>query len=144
MIKKILKALVLLFVLIQFYRPVKNISTVTPITDFLLSSKADDLTSGLFKNTCYDCHSNNTKYPWYNNIAPVSWILADHVDEGKEELNFSEWTTFSDKRKNHKLEEIVEMLEEGEMPLKGYLIMHSEAKLSKGDVDKMIRFVKEL
>ena len=144
MIKKIVKIVLILFVLIQFYRPSKNISTETLSSDFLEVTNATEPVSTLLKNSCYDCHSDNTAYPWYNQIAPISWMIAHHVDEGKEELNFSKWSTFSQKRKKKKLDEIVEMLEEREMPLKTYLPMHPEAKLSNSQNQKLITWVKSL
>ncbi|MDX1314936.1 MAG: heme-binding domain-containing protein, partial [Eudoraea sp.] len=79
----------------------------------------------------YDCHSNHTVYPWYNNIAPVSYWMADHVDHGKGDLNFSDWATYSGKKKDHKLEEVVEVMEDEVMPLKEYTWTHEEARLSK-------------
>ena len=144
MLKKILKVLLVILVLIQFYRPEKNISSKVLDTDFLVVTNANDNIASIVKTSCYDCHSNNTAYPWYSEIAPVSWWIAHHVDEAKEELNFSEWSTFSDKRKNKKLEEIVEELEEKEMPLKTYLPMHSEAKLSDEQVVLLTTWVKGL
>jgi hypothetical protein len=144
MLKKISLILVIFLVLIQFYRPQKNISSEFSATDFLTVTKANDTLTSIFKNSCYDCHSNNTNYPWYAEVAPLSWWIAHHVDEAKEELNFSEWSTFSEKRKNKKLEEIVEELEEREMPLKTYLPMHPEAKLSDEQIVLLTTWVKNL
>ena len=144
MLKKILKILIVVLVIIQFYRPQKNISTEVAATDFLVVAKADDTIASIIKNSCYDCHSNNTQYPWYAEVAPLSWWIAYHVDEAKEELNFSEWSTFSEKRKNKKLKEIVEELEEREMPLKTYLPMHPEAKLSDKQIVLLTTWIKSL
>ncbi len=96
------------------------------------------------KTSCYDCHSNNTKYPWYSEVAPISWWIADHVTEGKDELNLSLWTTFSDKKRNHKLEEMIELIEKKEMPLESYLPMHSEAELSESQQQELITFFREI
>lgn len=142
MIKKIILGILVLFVLMQLYRPERNISTETLKTDFIQVMKPTDDIAKILKTSCYDCHSNNTAYPWYANVAPVSWFMSHHVDEGKEELNFSEWDTFSGKRKNHKLEEMEEMLEEKEMPLSSYLIMHGEAKLSDQQRENFITWIK--
>lgn len=144
MLKKILLGLLVILVLIQFYRPAKNIAIETPKTDFLAVTNPTNNTAKLIRDACYDCHSNNTKYPWYNNIAPVSWVIAHHVDEGKEHLNYSEWSTFSVKKKNHKLEEMIEMLEEREMPLESYLPMHPEAKLSNEQITELNAWFKTL
>ncbi len=144
MLKKILKILLVILVLIQFYRPEKNISSEITTTDFLVTTKASEDIVSIFKTSCYDCHSNNTSYPWYAEVAPVSWWIAHHIDEAKEELNFSEWSTFSEKKKNHKLKEMIEQLEEREMPLKTYLPMHSEAKLSNEQIVLLTTWVKSL
>lgn len=142
-LKKILYILLIIVVLIQLYRPEKNISTETPIADFLTLTSANDEISTLIKNSCYDCHSNNTKYPWYAEIAPISWWISGHVDHGKEELNFSEWSSYSEKKMKHKLKEIVEVLEEKEMPLESYIPMHPEAKLSDDQIQQLITWVKK-
>ncbi len=92
----------------------------------------------LLKTACYDCHSNFTKYPWYSNIQPIGWWLKDHVDEGKLHLNFQEFALVkaNDKystpalRQDHKLEEVIETVKDGEMPLKSYTIIHKESKLT--------------
>jgi hypothetical protein len=86
--------------------------------------------SKILRNACYDCHSNETVYPWYAGVAPISWLVIHDINEGREELNFSEWIPYSLKRKNHKLEEIAEEVEEGEMPMKIYTFTHSEARLT--------------
>ena len=84
----------------------------------------------ILKSSCYDCHSNNTHYPWYANIQPVAWWLADHVNEGKREINFNEFLTYKPKKAHHKMEEVAEMVNEGEMPLQSYTIVHRDASLS--------------
>jgi len=84
----------------------------------------------VLKTSCYDCHSNSTAYPWYNNIQPVAWWLNKHVNNGKKHLNFSEFGNYDTKKANHKLDEIVETLEKNEMPLFSYVIVHQNAKLS--------------
>ena len=144
MLKKILIALVILLVGIQLYRPAKNISEGTPETDFLIVNNADESMATLIKNACYDCHSNNTKYPWYAEVAPFSWWIAHHVDEGKEELNFSEWSTFTEKKKNHKLKEIIEEVEKRKMPMESYLPMHPEANLTDDQIKQLTDWVRTL
>jgi hypothetical protein len=84
----------------------------------------------ILKTSCYDCHSNNTVYPWYSNIQPVAWWLKDHIDEGKRELNFSEFATYRIGRQYRKLEEINGEVKENKMPLESYTLIHSDAKLS--------------
>lgn len=98
----------------------------------------------IVEKSCYDCHSNKTVWPWYSEIAPVSWIVANHVKEGREELNFSEWKTYSEKRKNYKLKEILEKIEEDEMPLPSYLWLHKEANLTNSQKELLIKWAESL
>lgn len=144
MFKKIIIVLVIVFALMQLYRPAKNVSTEIPKTDFLIVNMADEGMTQLIQNACYDCHSNNTKYPWYAEVAPLSWWIASHVDEGKEELNFSEWSTFTEKKRNHKLKEIIEEVEKHKMPLESYLPMHPEANLTAEQRTQLTDWVKSL
>ncbi|MBJ2172940.1 heme-binding domain-containing protein [Aureibaculum sp. A20] len=144
MVKKIVIGLLLVIVAIQFYRPEKNISIETPDTDFLVVNGTDANLAATIKASCYDCHSNNTAYPWYAEVAPVSWWVANHVNDGKKHFNFSIWDTYSDKKKDHKLEENIEMIEEKEMPLESYLPMHPEAKLSEEQQKELIAYFKEV
>ena len=129
-VKNILIILLIGFVLMQFYRPDKNESDAIPETDIIVMTHPPEAVSAILKTSCYDCHSNHTEYPWYNNVAPVSYWLADHIDHGKGHLNFSEWGAYNAKRKAHKLEEVTEMVEKNEMPLDSYVWLHGEAKLS--------------
>ncbi len=96
------------------------------------------------RTSCYDCHSNNTTYLWYDNIQPVLWYIQDHVEEGKEELNFDEFDQYSAKKKQHKLEEVAEQVEEGEMPLKSYTLTHWNARLSEDQKKELVDFFEEL
>lgn len=131
--------IILVLVGIQFIRPDKNQSD-NQINKIEVSTEINQILAA----SCYDCHSNKTNYPWYNSIAPVSWFLANHVNEGKEHLNFSEWKNYNTKQKNHILEEIKEVLEEHEMPLKSYLLIHEEAKLTSNNVEKILKWVDEV
>lgn len=96
---------------------------------------------GLLKTSCYDCHSNNTAYPWYSNIQPVKWWLADHVNSGKRHLNFDEFNTYTKEKKLKKLDEVAETVKEGEMPLSSYTIIHHNAKLSSTDKSEIEKWV---
>lgn len=80
--------------------------------------------------SCYDCHSNETTWPWYSYVAPVSFFVADHVAEGREHVNFSTWGREDAEEQDHILEEVVEVMEEGEMPLRSYTIAHPAARLT--------------
>lgn len=130
MLKKIFYVLIAALVIIQFIRPKQNIYAGTYPNDITTKFATGDNVVSVLKTACYDCHSNNTVYPWYSNIQPVAWWLQDHVDEGKKELNFSEFATYTAKRQRKKFEEIKEQVEEDEMPLKSYTIIHKNAILT--------------
>jgi hypothetical protein len=132
--KKIIIALLGVLIFIQFIKPVKNQSDAVTPNDIFANFQSADSTKQLIQTACYDCHSNNTVYPWYAEIQPLAWWLADHVKEGKSELNFSEFASYKPKKADHKLEEVIEMIQEGEMPLKSYTLIHGNSKLS--DVQK--------
>jgi mono/diheme cytochrome c family protein len=139
MIKKILKRVFLLlllaFIVIQFFRPAKNIASGPEAfaKDIATAHTVPADVQLIFQKACYDCHSNNTTYPWYSYIQPVAWWLDDHVKEGKKELNFSEFAGYSIRRKYKKLEEINKEVKEGEMPLSSYTLIHTNAKLTDAD-----------
>lgn len=99
--------------------------------------------SQILKTACYDCHSNESRFPWYANIAPVSWLVIHDINEGRGELNFSEWATYSPKRKKHKLDEVGEEVEEGEMPMSIYTWTHREADLTNEQRDVLIKWAKQ-
>jgi len=143
LIKKVLIALLVLLVAIQFYRPEKNVAQGNHSEIFLAETNpAPDLRTVL-KESCYDCHSNHTVYPWYNNIAPISFWLASHVKDGKKHLNFSEWDSYSVKKKDHKLEELEEMIENKEMPLNEYTWTHENARLSPEQREALMAWAKK-
>jgi len=129
--KKIAWALLLVLIGMQFIRPEKNQDSSDHLAAFLSETNPPAEVRELLKTSCYDCHSNNTMYPWYNNVAPVSYWLADHVKDGKRHLNFSAWDSYEVKRKDHKLEEVVETVKEGEMPLNSYTWTHEGARLTQ-------------
>lgn len=140
--KKILLFFLLLLVIIQVFRIDKSTKAVNPETDFIAMTSANGEVEHLLKVACYDCHSNQPTFPWYTNIAPVSWWIKHHIDEGSHHLNFSDWGTYSQKRKNHKLEECIEMVEEGEMPMDSYTWMHKDAKLTDAQKLQLVEFFK--
>ena len=132
MIKKILIALAIVLVLIQFVRPEKNLSGENQHNISTKYNVPPEVAT-LLEGACNDCHSNTTQYPWYANVQPLAWWLANHVEEGKEHLNFSTFTSRRVAVQQHKLEEIVEMVKEREMPLPSYTWfgLHPEAKLTQ-------------
>ncbi|MFM1879144.1 MAG: hypothetical protein RLZZ241_2010 [Bacteroidota bacterium] len=130
LVKKIATALLVVLVLIQFIRPAKNTDTSEHLAVFLAETNPPEPVREILNAACMDCHSNHTEYPWYNQVAPISFWIADHVKHGKGHLNFSEWQNYESKRKDHKLEEVVETLESGFMPLKEYTWTHQSARLT--------------
>ena len=143
-LKNISIALIFILLMIQSIQIDKTIEPVNPTTDFISVTAANTEVAGLLKTACYDCHSNQPTYPWYTNMAPVSWWIKHHINEGSQHLNFSIWGTYSEKRKNHKLEECIEMIEEGEMPMYSYTLMHKEAKLADSQKLQLVQFFKAL
>jgi hypothetical protein len=121
-----------------------NQSDTVPKTDFLLVNNTQENISALLQESCYDCHSNNTEYPWYNKVQPVAWFLEDHINEGKEELNFNEWDAYSNRRKNSKLKSIISQVKDDEMPLASYTLIHKDAKLSNSEKTLIIDYMKNL
>ncbi|MCK7591297.1 heme-binding domain-containing protein [Subsaxibacter sp. CAU 1640] len=145
---KILKTIVLIlliaFLAIQFLPTERNESDVIPKTDFLLVNNPPENISTLLKESCYDCHSNNTEYPWYNKIQPAAWYLEDHIKEGKAELNFNEWENYSDRRKNSKLKSIINQIKDDEMPLSSYTLIHRDAILSDAEKKTLIDYMTKI
>ena len=141
--KKIAWALLVIFIGMQFYRPERNTDTGDHLASFLSETNPSEEVRGILKSSCYDCHSNQTEYPWYNQVAPVSWWLADHIEEGKEHLNFSGWGSYNSKKKDHKLEEVVEILESAEMPLKEYTWTHAEARLTDQQREAVMEWARQ-
>jgi len=141
--KKVVVGILVGLILIQFIRPEKNDSKIEK-NDISTVMQVPEEVQKIIKNSCADCHSNYTKYPWYSEVAPVSWYLAQHVNEGKEHLNFSEWAAYNNDQKNHILKDLEEELEEHKMPLKSYLILHEEAKMTKNEYEIVLNWVKTI
>jgi hypothetical protein len=134
--------LLVILVVLQFFRPTKNISSgvqANSITN-LVSLPTD--VNAIFQKACYDCHSNNTKYPWYAEVMPVGYILANHVKDGKRKFNFDEFATYKPKRALKKLEEVADETEHGEMPLDNYTWLHKDAKLTDAEKKAIIDWAK--
>jgi len=121
-------------ILIQFFRPEKNLGEPDPETDFIRVSHVPDTLASVFLHSCYDCHSNHTIYPWYSSVAPFSWYLKRHIDEGKAHLNFSSWGIMDKAQKITQLDQICEEITYGTMPLKSYLWIHTSSKLSEQEI----------
>ena len=125
--------IIIFLIVMQVAQPKKNLAEGVSQNDISnVYNMPVELKEMLVKK-CYDCHSNNTRYPWYANVQPIGWWLAAHVHDGKEELNFSEFKTYNAKRVAHKMEELVEVVEDREMPLKGYTMFHAGTEVTETD-----------
>ncbi len=129
--RKILLGIGIAFIAIQFAQPVRNKNIQVSETDILQTVNIPDSVKIVLKTACYDCHSNNTNYPWYTNIQPIGWMMANHIKEGKEELNFSEFTSYSTRKQISKLNGIANSINDDIMPLSSYKLMHKKAHISK-------------
>lgn len=117
--------------ILQFFQPNRTPVVDDASEDIFAVEEAPEHVMQIMQNVCYDCHSNQTDYPWYASVSPISWWLQDHINEGREHLNFSNWSGYVADKKAHKMEEAQEELEEGEMPLPSYTWIHGEAKLDQ-------------
>lgn len=135
-------SIALLLIVISFFDKTDNRGEWYGPNDFTHKLTADAEVKSILEKACFDCHSNKTNYRWYNEIPPLSLWLNHHINEGKEELNFSEFASYKAKRAKHKLEEIAEQIEQDEMPMKPYLITHPEAKLTEQEKNLLISWSK--
>lgn len=139
--KKFLKWLVIglgvAFLAIQVYRPARTNPHTDPARTLQATTPVPPHIDKILQRACNDCHSNDTRWPWYSNLAPASWFLVDHVNEGRHELSFSEIGAYSAKKRAHKFEELCEMVKNGSMPIDNYVWLHPDAKLSQADVQAL-------
>ncbi|CAM3862861.1 heme-binding domain-containing protein [Flavobacterium cucumis] len=142
--KIILLILLIVFVGIQFIPTKRNLSEIVPNTDFMIVNNVPNSIKNTLQTSCYDCHSNNTYYPWYNKVQPVAWFLENHIEEGKAELNFSDWNTYSNRRKKSKLKSIVSQIEDDKMPLISYTLIHKDAVLTQKQKTEIIDWITKL
>ena len=142
--KKILLTLLVVLVAIQFFQIDKTNPVADEKLDFLVMNNTSPEIASQIKASCYDCHSNQSVYPAYTYVQPIGWFVKNHIEEGKEHLNFSEFGNYSAKKQAHKLEESYEMIEKGEMPLSSYTIIHKEAVLDEAQQTALISYFKEI
>ena len=136
-----LAVLVVAIVLVIQVIPVeRNVSTVPPGQSFEKTEKVPANVAAILKVSCYDCHSNNTRYPWYSELQPGAYFMARHIKKGKEELNFDEFNNYSKRRKKAKIKSIISQIEKDEMPLKSYRMMHGNARLSADEKKELLDF----
>ena len=129
--KKILQVLLIVFIAIQFIQPARNVSGQRLSTDLTKTVAVPDKVLGILQKSCYDCHSNNTKYPWYAGIQPAAWLMASHIKEGKANLNFSEFGAYSNRKQQSKLQAIANSIKDKTMPLWSYSMIHKDTVLSQ-------------
>ncbi|MFD1163518.1 heme-binding domain-containing protein [Hwangdonia seohaensis] len=143
-IKKILWLLLIVFIIAQFFGPDKNEGDMASMDAFLAETNPPKEVRLILKESCNDCHSNVTRYPWYNNLTPINYWLADHIEHGKKKFNMSNWEGNSTKRKDHKFEELIEVVEAKDMPLNSYTWTHTEAKLSDEQIKAVVDWAKRV
>ena len=143
-LKIILLILLILFVGIQFIPTKRNQNDVVPNTDFMLVNNVPKDIKNKLQVSCYDCHSNNTQYPWYSKIQPGAWFMENHIKDGKTELNFSEWDSLSNRRKKSKLKSIISQIEDNKMPLSSYTLIHRNAIFSEAEKQRITTYLKKL
>ncbi|MBL4605517.1 MAG: heme-binding domain-containing protein [Flavobacteriaceae bacterium] len=143
-VKKIGVFLLVVLLVMQFFGPDKNEGEASSLEAFITETNPPENVKMIFKENCFDCHSNVTKYPWYFSITPVNYWMAEHIEDGKDELNFSKWAEYSLKRKEHKFEEVWEEVAKKKMPLDSYTWTHSEASLSQEQIDLVVNWAKQI
>jgi hypothetical protein len=134
MIRKILIVLLVILVGMQFIRPSRNNSSAETTTDITHYVRVPDSVMKILKTSCYDCHSNHTVYPWYVNFNPIGLWLKNHIDDGKRAINFSDLSSFSKKKLDHRMKDIAETVDKKEMPLSTYTFIHRYAILNSGQI----------
>ena len=143
-VKKILVFLLVVLIIMQFFGPDKNEGDLATLVPFLEETNPPENVKVIMKNTCFDCHSDTTTYPWYNSITPVNYWLDEHIQDGKKHLNFSKWSAYSLKKKEHKMDELHEEVEEGEMPLNSYKWTHDDANLTPEEIELVVNWAKKV
>ncbi len=134
-------ATLIVSVLIQFIQPARNKSGQALPKDIIKAYSMPDTVQTILKNACYDCHSNNTAYPWYVDIQPMGWLMAKHIKNGKADLNFSEFGSYSLRRQTSKLRSIANSIKDGTMPLPSYTWMHKSARLTTDEKAVIINWM---
>lgn len=145
--KKILKIIAIVFalafIIIQFIRPDFTNPPINQAETLEAATQIPENVQKILNRSCKDCHSNETKYPWYSNIQPSAWFLSDHIQEGRKELNLSVWKTYEPRRQRRKLGEICEQVQSKEMPLPSYLWIHWDTKMSESDIKTLCDWTEE-
>lgn len=125
---------VICFIVIQFIRPAKTNPPADPGQAIESHLQVTPQVAAILDRSCNDCHSNKTRWPWYSNVAPVSWFVIDHVNEGRENVNLSEWGKYNQREVGNLLKQMCREAKAGVMPLSSYTPLHPGSKLSAGDI----------
>lgn len=140
--KRLLLPFLILLIAIQIFRPARTNPPVDPKREIHANVSVDPAVAAVFTRSCNDCHSNRTIWPWYSNVAPVSWLVVSDVNRGRKALNFSEWASYGTVAQQKHLSEVCKEVSEGEMPGLPYKLLHSHAKLSEADVTALCLWTK--
>ena len=144
-IKKILFIGLIIFLLMQLYQPARNESFEQDITaNFTKVYNVPKNVEAILRTSCYDCHSNNTNYPWYSNVQPVGFFMEHHIKEAKEDLNFDEWGKYSKRKQENKLDRIVKQIKSDEMPLASYTLIHKNARLTTVQKEEIMDWLSKI
>ena len=144
-IKKILFIGLIIFLLMQLYQPARNESFEQDITaNFTKVYNVPKNVEASLRTSCYDCHSNNTNYPWYSNVQPVGFFMEHHIKEAKEDLNFDEWGKYSKRKQENKLDRIVKQIKSDEMPLASYTLIHKNARLTTVQKEEIMDWLSKI
>jgi hypothetical protein len=144
LLKRIGLVLVVVLAGLQFIPSRTNQDKAAPPSDFIVTNGVPENIGHILRTSCYNCHSNNTSYPWYSRVQPVGWFLQNHINKGKAELNFSEFGSYSVRKQKSKLRSMVSQVEKGEMPLTSYTFIHREARLSQENKKVLIDYLNAL
>lgn len=143
-LKIMLTIVLFIFIAIQFYQPALNVDKgQVYTTDFTQVYKMPVEVKAMFQTSCYDCHSNNTNYAWYDYVQPARALVENHIKNAKQDLNFYEWGTYSNRKQERLLNSIKEQIETKQMPLSSYTIMHNNAKLNDEQIKVLTNWLKE-
>lgn len=143
-LKKIVYSLLIVLMIFQFFRPEKNVGDIISFSAFITETNPPENVKNILGTICFDCHSFKTTYPCYNSITPLNYWLEEHIKEGEKHVNFSKWSSYSLKKKAHKMDGLHEEVEAGEMPLNSYTWTHAEANLASKQVAEIVTWGKDI
>lgn len=133
-----------IFILIQFIRPLRSNPPVDPAREITAVQTVTPAVSSILQRSCYDCHSNRTAWPWYSNVAPASWLVANDVNGARRHMNFSEWGSYKPERKKDLVDKICEEVKSSDMPESQYTLIHRNARLSAADVEVLCSWTQQI